>query len=208
MPDLVITSLRSHAAAKTVAFPEIDQLLLPGSEITGLTGPSGSGKTLLFRAIADLDPSEGQLSLDSIKRETVAAHSWRSRVCYVPTESAWWCETVGGHFPENADLEYLHSLGFERDVMSWSISRLSSGEKQRLALLRCLARRPAALLLDEPTASLDGLRTGHVEQVISTYAVKNQAPVFWISHDLEQLARISSRVLTIQDDGRLGELSV
>ena len=61
-------------------------------------GPSGAGKTLLMRAIADLDPNEGRVTLNGEDRALIPAPLWRRRVIYVPAEPGWWAETVGEHF--------------------------------------------------------------------------------------------------------------
>jgi ABC-type iron transport system FetAB ATPase subunit len=204
MTDLVISNLQSSVPGLAVQHLEALDLTLREKEIIGLNGPSGSGKSLLLRAIADLDPSGGDVLLGNQSRCSMKAHEWRKKVCYLPTESAWWFETVGEHFPDsNADV--LQKLGFEEDVLDWKVSRLSSGEKQRLALARCLSRFPDALLLDEPTASLDESRTHLVEEVVSTYSTSRSVPVLWVSHDKNQLQRIAQYVLEIQSDGSIEE---
>lgn len=204
MTDLVISKLRSCVPGLSVQQLEPLDRTLREKEITGLNGPSGSGKSLLLRAIADLDPSVGDIFLGKQSRLSMKAHEWRKRVCYLPTESAWWFETVGEHFPVS-DADYLQKLGFEDDVLSWKVSRLSSGEKQRLALARCLCRFPEVLLLDEPTASLDESRTHAVEDVVSRYSISRSVPVLWVSHDRNQLQRIAQCVLEIQADGSIEE---
>ena len=204
MTDLVISKLQSCVPGLAVQHLEALDLTLREKEITGLNGPSGSGKSLLLRAIADLDPSVGDIFLGKQSRLSMKAHEWRKRVCYLPTESAWWFETVGEHFPVS-DADYLPKLGFEDDVLSWKVSRLSSGEKQRLALARCLSRLPEVLLLDEPTASLDESRTHAVEDVVSRYSISRSVPVLWVSHDRNQLQRIAQCVLEIQADGSIEE---
>jgi len=181
---------------------EVFDLALHGMEIAVMNGPSGSGKSLLLRAIADLDPSSGGVWLDNESRDSMKAHEWRKRVCYLATESAWWFETVGEHLA-HSNIDCLNKLGFESDVLSWKISRISSGEKQRLALVRCLSRSPEVLLLDEPTASLDESRTMLVEEVVSAYSKKSKAPVLWVSHDQGQLERIASFSITIQAGGSI-----
>lgn len=204
MTDLVISKLQSSVPGLTVQSLEALDLTLREKEITGLNGRSGSGKSLLLRAIADLDPSVGDVLLGSQSRLSMKAHEWRKKVCYLPTESAWWFETVGEHFPDT-NVDCLQKLGFEDDVLSWKVSRLSSGEKQRLALARSLSRQPDVLLLDEPTASLDESRTHVVEDVVSSYSVSRSVPVLWVSHDQNQLQRIAQRVLEIQSNGSIEE---
>src|SRR5437762_11925398 len=71
---------------------------LSATECIAVKGPSGAGKTLLLRAIADLDPNQGVVTLDGRDRSTIAAPEWRRLVGYVPAEPGWWAETVGEHF--------------------------------------------------------------------------------------------------------------
>jgi ABC-type iron transport system FetAB ATPase subunit len=202
MSDLLIKGLRSHVSGLAVQALEAFDLELRGAEIAVMNGPSGSGKSLLLRAIADLDPSSGDVWLGTEARAAMKAHEWRKRVCYLPTESAWWFETVGEHFPQ-MDMDYFHQLGFGDEVLGWKVSRISSGEKQRLALARCLSRSPEALLLDEPTASLDESRTLFVEELVTDYSKRRNAPVLWVSHNREQMERISKRVISIHADGSI-----
>jgi ABC-type iron transport system FetAB ATPase subunit len=115
----------------------------------------------------------------------------------LPAESQWWDEVVGDHFPAHNNLQ-LQSLGFESDVLKWSVSRLSSGERQRLAILRLLANRPHILLLDEPTANLDSHNTQCVETLIKQYMEDINAGVLWVSHDMSQIERIADRVIAFK----------
>ena len=77
--------------------------------------------------------------------------------------------------------------------MDWTVSRLSTGERQRLALLRLLGNQPEALLLDEPTASLDVANVGQVENMINEYRRENDVPVLWVTHDPNQAKRVADR---------------
>ncbi|MCH7539313.1 MAG: ATP-binding cassette domain-containing protein, partial [Proteobacteria bacterium] len=85
-----------------LAFIGVDQVDfdLESGECVALTGPSGSGKTLLLRALADLDPNEGRVTLDGAARERFPAPHWRRLVGYLPVESGWWADLVGDHFPD------------------------------------------------------------------------------------------------------------
>lgn len=175
-------------------------LRVKAGECVGITGASGSGKSLLLRAAADLDPHEGRVALDGVAAETIPGHQWRRRVGLLPAESRWWADRVGDHF-ETADERWLAEMGFEPEAMEWSVSRLSSGERQRLGLLRLLAVRPKALLLDEPTANLDGENVRRAERVIGEYRRMFSPPVLWVSHDPEQIRRVADRHLRLTREG-------
>ena len=161
-------------------------------------GPSGAGKTLLMRAIADLDPNEGRVRLNGDDRGAIPAPLWRRRVAYVPAEPGWWAETVGEHFDDwEAALPLIERLGLTGEVKSWSVVRCSTGERQRLALVRALALRPRVLLLDEPTAALDAAMAGAVETLILELVAEGMS-VLWVTHNAEQAGRVAKRTLTIE----------
>ena len=173
-------------------------LLLSAGECIAVQGPSGAGKTLLLRAIADLDPSEGLVSLDGRDRATIAGPEWRCLVGYVPAEPGWWADTVGEHFSEwTAALPLVRELGFPEEARGWPITRLSTGERLRLALIRALMVRPKVLLLDEPTAALDPASMAAVESAIAA-RIRAGLAVLWITHDADQAQRIAHRLLVIE----------
>ena len=171
-------------------------------ECVGLSGRSGIGKTQLLRAITDLIPHTGLVSLDGVPCDTISAPTWRSRVTMIPSEPFWWYHSVGDHFsrdlgPESFEKK-LEAVGFSKDVLQWQITRLSTGEKQRLALVRGLCNTPSVLLLDEPCSSLDGYHTTLVENFILKYLQRNSASILWVSHDPDQLQRVTERELRME----------
>ena len=188
-----------------------------------VSGPSGAGKSLLLRSVADLDPNEGDAFVGELARSGLSAPEWRRRVGLLPAESGWWDETVGAHFPapgqqtgvdpaggekQSDPIDLLRQLGFDADVLAWTVSRLSTGERQRLALARLLANAPEALLLDEATANLDPSNRERVEAAVDDYRLHHSAAVLWVSHDPEQRARLSDRSLVIRDGQLLPEEAV
>ncbi len=180
----------------------------PG-ECVGLTGKSGIGKTQLLRAVADVIVHTGDCFLNECSCQSMEAPEWRKTVALVPAESFWWHDIVGEHFPEiDSDDEItdlLKRLGFSQEVMEWQISRLSTGERQRLSLIRTLITRPAVLLLDEPTSSLDKKMAHVVEEMIANICFSNKTVCLWVSHDMEQLSRVSSRVFQVTPSGLVME---
>lgn len=161
-------------------------------ECAAILGPSGSGKSLLLRAIADLDPNEGDVRLDGRSREAMAAYIWRRLVALVPAESGWWTDRIASHFAaEPAPEALLDAVGLP-DALGWVVNRLSSGERQRLALIRALQLDPQVLLLDEPTASLDEAATQHVETILAERLGSGVAIVL-VTHDPAQADRLAHR---------------
>ena len=174
-------------------------LIVKRSECIGITGPSGVGKTLFLRSVADMIPHTGRVCLDHTESSEMTGPEWRKKVGLLPSESSWWFDTVGEHF-NSVEEKWLKALGFDGQVMQWEISRLSSGERQRLALLRLLGNRPKVLLLDEPTANLDSDNIVQAEKFLSDYWIETESSVIWVSHDIAQLKRISSCCFILKDN--------
>ena len=179
-------------------------LTVEAGTCVGLSGPSGIGKSSFLRALADMDPHEGSVRLGALRREDISAPEWRRKVGVLPSESAWWSDGVAEHFlfPERV---VPGSLGLPEGVLSWAVKRLSSGERQRLSLLRLLDREPMALILDEPTANLDEATALQVEGLMLRYAREREVPVLWVSHGKAQLQRISHRLVALNAQGLLCE---
>ena len=193
VPRLRVSELRTRGRGPY-------DLFVDAGECVSLRGPSGSGKSLLLRAIADLDPHDGEVWLDGVSCAQIPAPHWRRQVALIPVESQWWRDQVGEHFPAG-DCPWLAPLGFSAQALAWQVSRLSSGEKQRLALARALMNRPRVLLLDEPTASLDEASVAALEAVVGEYRRDSGAAVLWVSHSAQQAARVASRHYQLRPDG-------
>lgn len=181
-------------------------LAIAAGECVSLSGVSGSGKTRLLRAIADLDPHRGDALVAGLSLSSMPPTDWRRQVGLLPAESHWWRDQVGEHFT-TTPARLLDTLGLDGNCLNWQISRISSGERQRLALARLLEREPAVLLLDEPTANLDPENTAQVEQLILGYAKERGAAILWVSHDPVQRKRISQRRLQIVGNQIVAETS-
>lgn len=181
----------SLSAVTTQHLGPIDWQIKRG-ECVSLSGASGSGKSLLLRAIADLDPHGGMVSLDGVSAESMPGHLWRRRVGLLPAEPFWWAERVGEHFSQGAPA-LLDPLGLGPEVMAWEVARCSTGERQRLALARLLQNEPEVLLLDEPTASLDPQGVARVERLLAEYRQQHNAVLVWVGHDPLQRQRVASR---------------
>jgi putative ABC transport system ATP-binding protein len=194
-PRLRLASLRSALAGPF-------DLAVAAGECIAVAGPSGSGKSLLLRMIADLDPSEGEVALDGQDRRTFTAPAWRRRVVYSAAEPGWWHDTAAPHFPAGAALDTARALmarlGLAPVLLDSPIVRLSTGERQRLALIRALALDPPALLLDEPTGPLDQDSTARVEAVLRERLAAGTT-ILIVTHSPEQAARLGHQQFRMRD---------
>lgn len=193
-PRLQVRKLQS-ALAGPYAFE-----LAAGQCIT-ISGPSGSGKSLLLRMLCDLDPNTGDILLDGAPRAGMSAPAWRAQVVYQPAEPAWWLPSAGAHFKPGQlprVHELLPQLNLSAKLLEQDVTRLSTGERQRMALIRSLACQPKVLLLDEPTAALDP------ESVSATEALLHQElsgglSLIVVTHSTTQAQALGSRRMIMRE---------
>ncbi len=180
-------------------------LRVEAGECLVISGPSGTGKSLLLRMLADLDENEGEVWLRGQRRESIPAPAWRAQVMYVAAESGWWAEGVRAHMstPDEAAL-LLPRLNLRPELLDAPVSQLSSGERQRLAFIRALIRRPALLLLDEPSAALDPDATAKLEALIMELRAQGTGFII-VSHNPAQGQRLATRRYAMSP-GKLSEL--
>lgn len=168
-----------------------------------VSGASGSGKSLLLRALADLDAHDGEIRLEARTQQQTPPSEWRRNVMYFAAETAWWHETVRDHFQValKNDQAWLFSaltqLRLTRSILDQEVMALSSGEKQRLALLRGMQFHPQVLLLDEVSANLDPEATLAMEQLLIDYLKTQQACALWVTHMPSQIERLKTSDLKI-----------
>jgi putative ABC transport system ATP-binding protein len=185
-PALLVKQLRSRFAGPF-------DLELAGGSCAAITGPSGSGKSLFLRMIADLDPHEGRAWLLGRERAAMSPTEWRRNAIYVAAESGWWADRVIEHFPPGrvGEIEPLAvRLVLASDLLQAPVAQLSTGEKQRLALVRALLLNPAVLLLDEPTGPLDQESVARVEALLHERMAAGIA-VLLVTHDTSQAERLA-----------------
>jgi putative ABC transport system ATP-binding protein len=190
---LRLVGLRSERAGP------FDLSLAPG-ECLAVTGPSGAGKSLMLRMIADLDPHEGEAFLDGRARIAMPAPEWRRQVCYSAAESGWWLDRVGAHF-RSVPAERAAALGLRTAIFDQAVALCSTGERQRLALLRALATEAPVLLLDEPTGALDPGAVAQAEALLRERLAAG-ATIVLVTHDPAQAARLGTRRAELRQ-GRL-----
>ncbi|MCW5720797.1 MAG: ATP-binding cassette domain-containing protein [Devosia sp.] len=162
-----------------------------------MVGASGAGKSLLLKMLADLIPHEGLCSLDGVSARDIPAPQWRMRIRYCAAEPGWWAPTIGAHFRDPAAIgQACAALGLDGALLDAAPERVSTGERQRFALLRGLEDRPAFLLLDEPSSALDETSTDLVEALLEDAMDKGMGLVL-ASHDKRQVARLADDILEI-----------
>ena len=168
-------------------------LTAAAGECIAISGASGSGKSLFLRMIADLDPCEGEIFLDGRSRRDMPAPAWRRQVVYNPAEPGWWADDVASHFADIARVRSLAPrLGVVPELLDGPVLRLSTGERQRLGLIRALALDPPVLLLDEPTGALDADNTALVEAVLRQRLTAGTT-ILMVTHSAEQAGRLGDR---------------
>ena len=193
----------------------IDLELLAGERLA-LVGPAGCGKTLLLRQLACLDPLEaGQLWLRGRPPQAWGLPRYRARVAYLAQRPQAFAGTVAHNLAEpwtyrchqgrrqgpRAESErwlaWLGQLGRDRTFLDLDAERLSGGEAQLLALLRLLQLDPEVLLLDEPSAALDGATTRQLELVLQEWLAGGERALILTSHDPDQVKRSCDRQLEL-----------
>ncbi|MBB5378263.1 lipoprotein-releasing system ATP-binding protein [Deinococcus metalli] len=193
--------------------------LHPG-EVVAVTGPSGSGKSTLLHLLGGLDtPQRGEVwwageRADTLDTQTRARR--RAGRLGLVFQHHYLLDDLNvldnvlipGRLAGHPDAEHARSL-LARVGLAGRESALpgvlSGGERQRVAVARALAARPAAVLADEPTGSLDRANAQRVAGLLVDLARETGAGVLLVTHD-ERLARHADRVLHLLDGQFTDEL--
>ncbi len=201
--DLPITFENVSAVAGEVTILDRIWLVLAAGAPTILIGPNGAGKTTLLRlAMGLIRPSRGRLTW--AEREEVTP----TRCAIVFQRPAMLRRSAAGNVryalavagvarPQRAArcAELLALVGLA-DLAERPARKLSGGEQQRLALARALAKSPAVLFLDEPTASLDPAATKAIEDVVRAVAARG-IKVVMSTHDLGEARRLAGEIVLL-----------
>ena len=200
------------SAAKAIDNVSVD---IEKGELVGIIGHTGSGKSTLvqhFNGI--LKPESGQIILDGkdIWSDKKTTHETRFKVglCFQYPEYQLFEETVFKDIsfgPKNMQLSEdeikarviraADYVGLKHDLLEKSPFDLSGGEKRRAAIAGVIAMEPEVLILDEPTAGLDPRGRDKILNMIKSYRESTGSTVLLVSHSMEDVAKIATKVLVM-----------
>ncbi len=209
--------IRFDAALKLGAF-QFDVAFENNAGVVALFGRSGSGKSVTIGLIAGLlRPDRGHIEVDgrvladTEKHIFVPAHRRRIGVVYQDAQLfphltvqqnllfGRWFASRSEHAVDVAAV--VETLGIGH-LLARRPGRLSGGERQRVAIGRALLSSPRLLLMDEPLAALDEERKLEVLALIERLRDDFKVPIVYVSHAIEEVARLASHVVVI-DGGRV-----
>ena len=198
-----------HKALDNVSFA-----LTPG-EFVGIIGHTGSGKSTLMQQMNGLlKPTSGQVLLDGVdiwsdKKLTRQAR-FRVGLVFQYPEYQLFEETVYRDIafgPKNMGLEEKEVdrrvreaagfVGLTQAQLEVSPFDLSGGQKRRVAIAGVIAMEPEVLILDEPTAGLDPVGRAEILGNIEAYRQAKNATIMMVSHSMEDVARLTDRLLVM-----------
>lgn len=189
-------------------------------ELVGVIGHTGSGKSTLvqhFNGI--LKPNSGKVIVDGVdiwsdKKSTREAR-FKVGLCFQYPEYQLFEETVYKDIsfgPKNMNLSdeeiakrvvsAAAYVGLKRELLEKSPFDLSGGEKRRAAIAGVIAMQPKVLILDEPTAGLDPIGRDTILDMIKNYREKTGSTVLLVSHSMEDVAKIATKV-AVMNNARL-----
>lgn len=210
---------RYQSGAETVTAVDAVSMRIGPGELVALYGPSGSGKTTLLLIAAGLmAPDEGRVLFDSLDLTNCSS---REGVAFRRREVGFVFQsfhlTPGASALDNAALKLLadgYSLSdAHAAALPWlqrvglgerlkhTPEQMSMGERQRVAIARALVNDPRLLLADEPTGSLDSMRSRQTLSLLREICHEKGIPALLVTHD-PQASGFADRVHTLRD-GRL-----
>lgn len=186
-------------------------------EFLGIIGHTGSGKSTLIQHLNGLlKPTSGQILIDGQdlyqSKEFLRKTRFRVGLVFQYPEYQLFEETVYRDIafgPKNMGLdekeidrrvrEAAGFVGIPEDALQKSPFDLSGGQKRRVAIAGVIAMEPEVLILDEPTAGLDPRGSAEILKNIEDFRKAHNAAVVMVSHSMEDVARLTDRIVVIND---------
>ncbi|HEY4281012.1 MAG TPA: ABC transporter ATP-binding protein [Conexibacter sp.] len=178
--------------------------------VTVIVAPSGAGKSTLLRCCNGLlAPDSGEILLDGAPLASLEATALRRRVGLVGQLPVMLHGTVAENLAyglsehddrsERALTRALEEAGLDAGFLARPAQALSGGERARVALARALTRGPELLLLDEPTAALDGAIAARIGETLRRLAHTDGLGILLATHDLAFAATIADDAVALRD---------
>ena len=219
MTVLETKDLRKYYGSGDTQVKALDgvDLTVENGEFVAIVGTSGSGKSTLLHMLGGLDrPTGGSVLVEgrdifALKDEELTIFR-RRKIGFVfqaynlvPVLSVYDnivlpIQLDGGRVDEAYVKQVIEALGLEQKLDRLP-SQLSGGQQQRVAIARALAAKPAILLADEPTGTLDSRTSQDVLSLMKTTGQKFAQTMVMITHN-EEIAQLSDRIVRIED-GRI-----
>ena len=178
-------------------------------EILGLVGESGCGKSSLSKAILGMVPYEGEIIHRTPRPQMVFQDPYGS---LNPAKTIGWIVEEPLRLYGKYDkaerkrrvLEMLERVGLGGDYYKRYPRELSGGQRQRVSIACALIRRPRFIILDEPVSALDVTIQAQILELLRELHDEKELSFLFISHDLNVIREICSRVM-VMHDGRIIE---
>ncbi|GAA4520555.1 sugar ABC transporter ATP-binding protein [Brachybacterium paraconglomeratum] len=220
-------SARQLGQREVLAPTDLD---LHRGEVVGIAGLRGSGRTELARlltggAVADsgscvidgravsfrspaaaLRHHIAMASEDRLGEGVIAGLSVRENIVVALQSRRGWARPMSRAERDELVGSFIEELGISPSDPSTPIEQLSGGNQQKVMLARWLATRPRIIVLDEPTKGIDMRSRVEIQSLVARLAA-NRVAVVIISSDLEELLRLSDRIVVMKDRMKIGEVS-
>lgn len=194
-PVLTVSQVGINIAGRQVLHDV--NFTLPRKASLAIIGPNGSGKTLLLNALLGLMPSTGTIRwspgtrLGYVPQKVTADTRLPLRV-----DELLQAKARIQHLPESEVKAAMEWAGLE-PLMGQKLGTLSSGQLQKVLIAFALAGAPDAVLVDEPTSSLDELAEEHIFEILHRARRERGMTIILVSHDLTLVRGTATHVLCL-----------
>ncbi|CAL8978632.1 Fructose import ATP-binding protein FruK [Propionicimonas sp. T2.31MG-18] len=223
-----VTFLAAKAVGRKGAIAPTD-LTIGAGEVVGLAGLLGSGRTELARLVGGVDRTDtGQLTVNgsplrlrtprqAIKHRIVYSSenrraegivdelSVRDNIVLALQADRGWFRPIPRKRQDELAASYIEALNIKTPHADALVKNLSGGNQQKVLLARWLAIAPRLLILDEPTRGIDVGAKAEIQKLVYSLA-ENGMSVLFISAELEEVLRLSHRIVVLRDRRKVADL--